>query len=275
MDLEKALAVVSRLAREVGAMQREHLGRCDLAVQTKSSSIDLVTEVDVRSEGMILAVLRREFPQTAILSEESGPSGPEAEYCWIVDPLDGTTNYAQGLPVFAVSIALQRRGETVLGVVYAPCLDQLFTAVKGCGARLNGRPLQVARKPSLAACVLATGFPYDVATHPANNVAYFSSLVLKTRALRRFGAAAYDLACVAAGQFDGFWEMNLSPWDAAAGALLVTEAGGEVRSFREDRKISIVAGAAEVCRWILEDLCRVDAAQQHAAAAADFTNDAK
>ena len=259
MDLQHALQVVCALAKEVGAMQKESLGRRDLLVQTKSSGIDLVTEVDVRSETMILEALRREFPACAIMSEESGASGPEGEYCWVVDPLDGTTNYAQGLPIFAVSIALQYKQESVLGVVYVPMLDQLFTAVKGRGARKNGMLLQVSDKPSLESCVLATGFPYDVATHPLNNLDYFNSLLLKTRAVRRFGAAAFDLACVAEGSFDGYWEMNLSPWDAAAGVLLVTEAGGVVRSFRNDRKISLVAASPRVCEWIAAELQQIDA----------------
>jgi len=181
-----------------------------------------------------------------------------SDYVWIIDPFDGTTNYAQGLPVFSVSIALQYKGETVLGVVYAPVIGQLFTAIKGHGAYLNGERLQVSAKTDLPHCVLATGFPYDIADNPANNVKYFSEIVLKARAVRRMGSAAYDLACVAAGKFDGYWELKLSPWDVAAAVLMVQEAGGTVIPFRNDRGISIIAGNATICQKIYDEIKSID-----------------
>ena len=257
-SMEKTLDAVAQVARKVGQMQRENLGRRDLVTNLKSSSIDLVTEIDKKSDAMIVDFLRREYPDHAILAEESGEAGQESEYRWVIDPLDGTTNYAQGLPIFAVSIALEHRGEPVLGVVYAPMFDQMFTSLRGQGAYCNGKRLQIGQKTELIDCVLATGFPYDIATHPVNNIDYFIDMVPKVRAIRRMGAAAYDLAGVASGVFDGFWELSLSPWDVAASILFVREAGGRVMPFRTDRKISIVAGNEKICHQILSVLRRVD-----------------
>jgi len=257
-SLEKASDALQAVARKVGAMQRENLGRRDLVMDRKSTSIDLVTEIDRRSDDMIVGYLRQEYPDHAILAEESGASGQESEYRWVIDPLDGTTNYAQGLPIFAVSIALEHRQDQVLGIVYEPVTDEMFTAIRGQGAYLNGKRLQIGDKTELIECVLATGFPYDIATHPANNIDYFISMATKTRAIRRMGAAAYDLASVASGSFDGFWEMNLSPWDAAAARLLVKEAGGVVWPFRNDRKVSIVAGNECISRQMMAVLREVD-----------------
>ena len=257
-SLEKASDALQGVARKVGAMQRENLGRRDLQMDRKSTSIDLVTEIDRKSDEWIVDYLRQEYPGHAILAEESGESGEQSEYRWVIDPVDGTTNYAQGLPIFAVSIALEHRGEKVLGIVYEPVTDEMFSAIKGQGSYRNGKRLQVGSKSELIECVLATGFPYDIATHPVNNIDYFTSLAKKTRAVRRMGSAAYDLACVASGGFDGFWEMNLSPWDVAASILIVTEAGGDVLPFRDDRKISIVAGNPLISQKILAALREVD-----------------
>ena len=258
VSMEKTLEAVERVARRVGQMQRENLGRRDLVMASKSSSIDLVTEIDKKSDAMIVDFLQREYPEHAILAEESGESGQDSEYRWVIDPLDGTTNYSQGLPIFAVSIALEHRGEPVLGVVYAPATDEMFTALRGQGAYCNGKRLQIGQKTKLIDCVLATGFPYDIATHPANNMDYFIDMAPRARAIRRMGAAAYDLAGVASGAFDGFWEMNLSPWDVAASILFVREAGGVVLPFRTDRKISIIAGNETVSRQMLSVLRGVD-----------------
>lgn len=258
LNLTAVLDHIKQLAVDVGRLQMENLGRADLAVDKKTTGIDLVTEIDRRSEAMIVRFLREHYPDHGILAEESGRTAGTSDYLWVVDPLDGTTNYAQALPVFAVSIALQYKGETILGVVNVPGVSQLFTAIRGQGAFLNGQPVTVSRKTDLIECVLATGFPYDVASHPVNNLDYFGYLLVKTRAIRRLGAAAYDLACVACGKFDGYWEMGLQPWDAAAGILLVQEAGGKVISFRADRKISIVAGNETVCDEVFAQLRSVD-----------------
>lgn len=258
LDLYATLQKVKEIAVETGTMQLQHLGSNNLAISTKSTGIDLVTEIDKRSENRIVQFIRQQYPNHNILAEESGLSEAGSDYTWIIDPLDGTTNYAQGLPVFAVSIALQYRKETVLGVVYAAALGQLFTAIKQQGAYLNEEKIHVSAKTELLDSVLATGFPYDIANHPANNLKYFNDIILKARAVRRMGAAAYDLACVAAGKFDGFWELNLSPWDAAAGILLVQEAGGEVVHFRKDRKVSIIAGNEVICQRIWDAIRKAD-----------------
>ena len=257
-SLEKALDAVQGVARKVGMMQRENLGRQDLVMNQKSTSIDIVTEIDRRSDDAIVGFLRQEYPTHSILAEESGESGEASEYRWVIDPLDGTTNYAQGLPIFAVSIALEFRREPILGVVYEPVTDEMFTALKGQGAYLNGIRLKIGAKKDLIDCVLATGFPYDIAINSVNNVDYFTSMVTKVRAIRRMGAAAYDLACVASGRFDGFWELCLSPWDVAASILFVKEAGGVVLPFRTDRKISIVAGNEIISRQMMAVLRQVD-----------------
>jgi myo-inositol-1(or 4)-monophosphatase len=259
INLSETMEKITQIAQQTGEMQKQHLGRNDLQIDTKSTGIDLVTEIDKKSEQMIMDFIMEQYPSHGILAEESGLSEHNSDYLWVIDPLDGTTNYSQGLPIFAVSIALQYRGETVLGVVYTPVTDQLFTAIKGHGAYLNDERLHVSAKTELAESVLATGFPYDIASHPANNVAYFSEIVVKARAVRRMGAAAYDLACVAAGKFDGFWELKLSPWDVTAAVLMIEEAGGKVIHFRHDRGVSIIAANEAICQKIYEEIRRIDA----------------
>ncbi|WP_371361537.1 Inositol-1-monophosphatase [Sporomusa rhizae] len=249
---------LKQLVKEIGSMQRQNLGRTNLAVAQKSTSIDLVTEIDKKSEEQIIAFLQDHYPAHSFLAEESGETGGDSDYLWIIDPLDGTTNYAQGLPIFTISIALNYQGKPVLGMVYAPVLDELYYAVKGQGAFLNDQPIHVSDKTQLIDSVLATGFPYDVASHKANNTNHFNNLLLKTRAVRRFGSAAYDLACAACGRFDGYWELNLSPWDAAAGMLLVEEAGGMVLSFRDDRKVSIIAGNKAIVNEIWMEIKQLE-----------------
>jgi myo-inositol-1(or 4)-monophosphatase len=259
INLTAALERIKQIAVETGLMQKQNLGRKDLGIHTKSTGIDLVTEVDKKAEEMIIHFIHTHYPDHGILAEESGLNRHDSDYLWIIDPLDGTTNYSQGLPIFVVSIALQYKGETVLGVIYCPVTGQLFSAIKGHGAYLDGDKIQVSAKSDLATSVLATGFPYDIATHPVNNITYFQEIVLKARAVRRMGAAAYDLALVAAGKFDGFWEMSLSPWDVAAGVLLIQEAGGTIVYFREDRGISLIAGNETVCRAIHGEIERIEA----------------
>lgn len=236
------------VAREAGAIQTEHFRRGDLGVETKSNVYDVVTRVDKECESLIARRLAERYPDHALLGEEGGERGQAgSSWRWVVDPLDGTTNYSQGLPIFTISIALQHNGETVVGVVYAPYLDELFTAVKGGGARLaehgdKPREIRVSTKSDLRTAVLATGFPYDKAVNTDNNLDNLSRILPRIRGLRRMGSAAYDLACVAAGLLDGFWELALHEWDVCAGELIVTEAGGVVEILRENRGVSIVAG---------------------------------
>ncbi|HWR10109.1 inositol monophosphatase family protein [Sporomusa sp.] len=254
IDLFGVINRLKQLVVEIGKLQQENLGSAKLAFAIKSTAIDIVTEIDKKSEEKIIAFVKEYYPSHAVLAEESGRSEAQSDYLWIIDPLDGTTNYAQGLPIFSISIALEYRGQTILGMVYAPVLDELYYAVRGQGAFLNNRPIHVSNKTQLLDSVLATGFPYDVAEHPANNINYFTRLLPKTRAIRRFGSAAYDLASVACGRFDGYWELNLSQWDAAAGILLVEEAGGIVAPFRQDRKVSIIAGNNTIVGQIYNEI---------------------
>jgi myo-inositol-1(or 4)-monophosphatase len=197
----------------------------------KKGAIDLVTEVDLECERMCRAVLAERFPDHDILAEElsSGPGEPaRARYRWVFDPLDGTTNYAHGLPIFCSSLALQIDGAPEVGAIYDPTRRELFTAERGQGAFLNGRRLEVSRADRLIDSLIVTGFPYDVHAHTAELVGLFGAFLGTARAVRRLGSAALDLCYVAAGRFDAFWEQHLKPWDVAAGALVVTEAGGRI-----------------------------------------------
>ncbi|AJE04916.1 inositol monophosphatase family protein [Geobacter pickeringii] len=224
MDTYRETAV--RAARRAGELQRERLW-CEHEIKFKGE-IDLVTEVDRACEELIVGMIRDAFPDHDFLAEENRYDTTGSRYRWVIDPLDGTTNYAHGFPWFGVSIALEVDGEVRLGVVYHPMMDELFTAVKGEGARLNGEPICVSRRQPLKGCLLATGFPYDRTRDNENNFAHFFNFQFAARAVRRAGAAALDLAYVAAGRLDGYWETKLKPWDMAAGQLLVTEAGGRV-----------------------------------------------
>jgi myo-inositol-1(or 4)-monophosphatase len=188
---------------------------------------DLVTEADKQSEQIIIDAIQRRFPDHRILAEEGTSTGGSGPYRWIVDPLDGTTNFAHQYPLYCVSIAVESANEAVVGVVYAPYMDELFVAVKGQGATLNGAPISVSGVTELIGGLLCTGFPYRL-DGPTNNLTNWGNFVLRTQATRRDGAAALDLCYVAAGRFDGFWELNLQPWDMAAGALMVQEAGGTI-----------------------------------------------
>ena len=247
---EEYLDFAVGMAREAGRIQLSYFRGDDLAMKTKSNVSDVVTRADRESEAFIVRSILERYHTHAILGEEGGARGDAAsEWRWVVDPLDGTTNYSQGLPVFCVSIALQYRGETVVGVVYAPYLRELFTAVRGGGAwcrRGDGEPvrLHVSTKQRLDCSVVATGFPYDKSENPDNNSDNVARILPHVRDVRRMGAAAYDLSCVAAAMLDGFWELNLHEWDVCAASLLVIEAGGVVESLRADRGVSPVAGSA-------------------------------
>ncbi len=189
--------------------------------------VDLVTEADRRSEALVVGRIRERWPGHDILGEEGTRSDSGSEWRWYVDPLDGTTNFAHGFPVFCVSIAVEHRGELAAGVLYDPMRDELFAAERGSGATLNGKPIQVSATEKLNESLVATGFP-SFKRHKNPNIHFYHQITLRTHGVRRAGSAALDLACVAAGRFDGFWEFNLNSWDVAAGALLVREAGGVV-----------------------------------------------
>jgi myo-inositol-1(or 4)-monophosphatase len=206
------------------------VGSSDLHVG-KKGAIDLVTEMDLAIEREFRAMIAERFPSHTVLGEEfeeSGDRDARSGFCWVLDPIDGTTNYAHGLPIFCASLALEIDGVAVVGAVYDPNRQELFTAERGHGAWLNGSPLRVSTSASLLDSLLVTGFHYDIHRDHAELIGLFGEFISRSRAVRRLGSAALDLCYVAAGRFDGFWEHKLQPWDVAAGALIVAEAGGRV-----------------------------------------------
>ena len=223
--MEGYLKTAVEIAREAGDLLVEHF-RQPLEITYKRRS-DLVTEADRKSEALIVERLESQFSGHAIVAEEGGGQKTGSDYCWYVDPLDGTTNFAHGFPIFCVTLGLAYRGEVVVGVVYDPTRDELFTVERGAGAFLNGQRMHVSSNGDLANCLVATGFPPFASNHDLNVEFYFRFTEL-THGIRRAGSAALDLCSVAAGRFDGFWELKLNPWDKAAGTLLVSEAGGRV-----------------------------------------------
>lgn len=247
-----ALMYAIEWAKEAGKIQLSYFRGDDLGIKTKSNVSDVVTRVDKQCEAMLLEKIKHQFPGHAVLGEESGAHSGTEDFLWVIDPLDGTNNYSQGLPVFTVSIGLQYKGKTMLGVVYAPYFKEMYTAVRGEGAYLNGDPIEVSKKEDLEHSVLGTGFPYDKDVNPDNNISNVVSILPHLRGIRRMGSAAYDLCCVAAGFLDGYWELNLNLWDMCAGGLIVEEAGGTIYDFREDRNVSIIAGNAVIVEKIKE-----------------------
>ena len=227
------LQTAIEVARQAGGIQQSRRGD-DVRVD-KKSAIDLVTQVDVEIETFCRELLSERFPDHAVLAEEL-PNSAEtaqgsADYCWIIDPLDGTVNYAHGLPLYCCSVALEVAGQLEVGVVFDPNRDELFVAERGAGARLNGSPIAVSSENQIVDAMLCTGFPYDVHRTADEVVGLFGAYVARARAVRRLGSAALDLCYLAAGRFDGFWEQRLHPWDTAAGALMIEEAGGRVTGF--------------------------------------------
>jgi len=222
--------IALKAAQEGGAILREYFGRVK-SVEHKGE-IDLVTEADHESEARIVSIIRAAYPAHRILAEETGDSGTVSSFKWIIDPLDGTTNYAHGYPCFCISIAVEHDGQIRYGVIYDPLREELFTAEKGCGAFLNGHPIKVSTTQALNNSLLCTGFPYNVRQDMDSNLSNFRSFLMKSQAIRRDGSAALDLCYTAAGRFDGFWEQQLRPWDVAAGSLIVSEAGGSVSTYR-------------------------------------------
>ena len=214
------------LARKSGALLKEKFSQTH-KIQYKGD-IDIVTEADKLSEDLIIETIKRNFPDHGILSEESPAITGAGKLRWIIDPLDGTTNYSHGYPVFCVSVALENEGTIVLGVIYDPMREDMFVAIRGEGAYLNDKKLKVSSVNNLSRSLLATGFPYDIRDSKENNLDYFNAMAINVQAIRRAGAAALDLAYLAAGRFDGFWELKLKPWDTAAGCLMVEEAGGVI-----------------------------------------------
>jgi len=219
---------MAAVAREAGALLMDFFRR-RVKIEYKGEA-DLVTEADRTSEALIRKRLHEQWPTHDVLGEEDGLVDTGSEYRWYVDPLDGTTNFAHGFPVFCVSLALEHKGQRIAAVVYDPTRDELFSAEKGSGAYLNGEPIHVSTTKNLAESLLATGFPSHK-RHANPNIYFYHQITLRTHGVRRAGSAALDLCCVGCGRFDGFWEFNLNPWDTAAGVLIIEEAGGRVTRF--------------------------------------------
>jgi myo-inositol-1(or 4)-monophosphatase len=242
MGMEEFKKIATQAALKGGEILNEHRGKVKKIGY--KDEVNLVTEVDKISEETILRIIKKNFPDHAILTEESEEFIPESKksksiHKWIIDPLDGTTNYAHGFPMYCVSIALEKNGEIILGVVYDPNLDELFVSEKGKGALLSEgfrghkieRKISVSQTAELSQSLLATGFPYDIRKSRIDNLDHFANFYKKAQAVRRGGSAALDLCYLATGRFDGFWELKLHPWDMAAGKLMVEEAGGKVTDF--------------------------------------------
>jgi myo-inositol-1(or 4)-monophosphatase len=223
------LSQATQIAREAGALLMEYFHR-HVAIEYKGDA-DLVTVADRKSEALIRQRLHEHWPSHDILGEEGGLQDTGSDYRWYVDPLDGTTNFAHGFPVFCVSMALDYKGQRIAGVIYDPTRDELFAAEQGSGAYLNDQRVCVSKTAKLSESLVATGFPSHK-RHKNPNIFFYHQITLRTHGVRRAGSAALDLCCVACGRFDGFWEFNLNPWDTAAGVLIVEEAGGRITNFR-------------------------------------------
>ncbi|HVN78088.1 MAG TPA: inositol monophosphatase family protein [Terriglobia bacterium] len=227
--MEDYLRVAVEAAKLGGEVLRQYYGK-EKKIEYKGE-IDVVTEADKQSEKLVVALLSSRFPHHSILAEEGGCMEKSSDYKWVVDPLDGTSNYAHDYPFFSVSIALEKQGEVIAGAVYHPILEELFIAEKGGGAYLNDRRVQVSKVTTLKKALLSTGFPYDIQKDPEEALGLFGNFIHASLGIRRDGSAALDLCYLAMGRFDGFWELRLNPWDTAAGILIVTEAGGRVSNF--------------------------------------------
>lgn len=236
-----------RCAQGAGEIIMSYFRKKDIGIQAKhGNESDIVTAADKASERYVIDFIHDKYPEHSILSEESGRENHDSGYLWVIDPLDGTTNFSAGLPNFSVSIGIKQNGETVVGVVYAPYLGELFHAVKGGGAYLNGERIFTGAKQRLDQCVVATGFPVDKDVNPDNNLDNVSRVLPLVRGMRRLGSAAIDISYVAAGFLDAYWEMNLHEWDVCAGLLIADEAGAKHDNFRGDCNISVVVGSPHV-----------------------------
>lgn len=251
------LTDLERMARQAGSILSEGY-ETDLQVDYKGE-IDLVTEFDRRSEKYLLGEISRNFPTHSVMAEETGGINGDNEHLWVVDPLDGTVNFAHGIPIFSVAIAYAQHGELLLAAVYDPCRDEMFLAERGRGAWLNGRPLRASQQTDLGRSLLVTGFPYDIRTTDSNNLDFYAKFALNSQGVRRLGSAALDLCYIGAGRFDGYWELSLKPWDLCAGALVAMEAGAKVTGARGETNflrppLSVVAANPGLHARLLQEL---------------------
>lgn len=257
--MHPTLTIAKRAALSAGKVLLRHFDRLDRITVNAKGRHDFVSEADIQAEREIIHVIRRIYPQHGIVAEESGLiAGADDEYQWIVDPLDGTTNFLHGLPHFAVSIALKHKGRLEVGVVYDPLRQEMFSASRGSGAQLNDRRIRTGAVSNVESALLGTGFPLRYPEHLPAYLAMFGSLLSQCGEMRRAGSAALDLAYVAAGRLDGFWEIGLNSWDIAAAALLVQEAGGLVSDFGGGHEFlktgNVVAGNPKILKALLQDI---------------------
>ena len=242
-DLKEHLSFAINMARAAGQIQLDYFRSSSLGLKTKQNDSDVVTDADKASETLIKSMIHDKYPSHGIISEESDDENADREWRWVIDPLDGTTNFSQGLPIFSVSIALEHFGSAVVGVVYAPYIDEMFYAIQDGGSYLNGKKICCSSKKKISECVVATGMPYDKNENPDNNLKEISLIAPVVRGIRRMGSAAVDLSYVAAGFLDGYWELNLNRWDVAAGVLIAEEAGAVVSKLRQNRNYSLLASS--------------------------------
>lgn len=253
------LITLKQYAKGAAEILRSGFGKKHQVVY--KGAIDLVTEVDRRSEDFLLKNIQGDFPGHMIFTEESGQHQGSLDHCWYIDPLDGTVNYAHGVPIFSISIAYAENGKVLLGVVYDPMQDECFSAERGKGAWLNDEPIHVSDSSELVKSLLVTGFPYDIRTTEETNLDYFSYFATHSQAVRRLGSAALDLSYVASGRFDGYWELKLNAWDVAAGTLICEEAGGMVTDLEGGRDYlkdpyAMVAANPRLHPQLVEGICQ-------------------
>jgi len=258
--MQPTLNQLTLYARRAGAILRRRYGKVHKI--DKKGVIDLVTEADYQSEQFLVSNIQRDFPGHTIVTEEAGRLEGLNAHCWYIDPLDGTVNFAHHIPIFSVSIAYSEEGRVLMGVVYDPMRDECFSAERGKGAWLNHTPIRVSDVEQLTDALLVTGFPYEIRTTEQNNLDHFSYFATHAQAVRRLGSAALDLCYVAAGRFDGYWELLLKPWDLAAGSLICQEAGGVVTDLNGGPNFlqppcSLIAGNAAVFTRLLENIQRI------------------
>ena len=233
MEWEESLKVAEEAGRMAGEMLRQNIDSSREIVY--KGAVNLVTDFDKRSQELIFSHLSAWFPDHDFLAEEDLCEQRGSDFRWIIDPIDGTTNYAHNFPIFCVSIALEWKSKVICGVIYDPMRDEMFSAISGKGSQLNGQGIRISTNGDLDKSLLATGFPYDIRESEVNNIDHFANFATRVQAIRRCGSAALDLCYVACGRFDGFWELKLSPWDVAAGVLIVEESGGSVTDFQGDQ----------------------------------------
>lgn len=253
MEFEDILEDAKKIAESAGEILIENYEK-KIKYSTKSTSADIVTEADIKSESFIIKNINEKYPEHAVLSEEKGSLG-DSDYVWVIDPLDGTTNYFHGLPYFGVSIGVMYKGEPVVGVVYAPKLKEMFWAVKDGGAYYNGRKIYANKKSDLSEAIVATGFPYDSLISRENGYSFFDRVVKLSRNIRINGSASLDICYVACGRLDAYWHIKLCLWDIAAAQLILKEAGGDIiktKTVKENGEsaINVIAGSKDLCTQI-------------------------